>query len=309
MKPPTELAVRAETRSFYHQAVARAVERIVGDLDQALVLEALASDACLSPFHFHRVFRGMVGETPLELMRRLRMERAAWRLIESDRPVTEIAFDAGYETHEAFTRAFRACYSTSPSGFRRRPRARVELAATSGLHFDPAGTSPVFTPHDSGGRTMQVEIKDMPELRVGTVRHIGPYNLIYRGFERLGAIVGPAGLLRDPSQTMMLAIYHDDPECTPLEKLRSDAGLTVPDGTPLPDGLEEQRIAGGRYASTVHEGPYARLGDTWARFMGEWLPASGRRLGAGPSYEVYQNTPENVPEEELRTELYVPLAC
>src|SRR6266542_210510 len=107
--------MKPETRSFYEQAVQRAVEQIARNLDEALDLETLARSACLSPFHFHRVFRGMTGETPLELIRRLRMERAAARLIESDGAITEIAFDAGYETHEAFTRAFRECFSTSPS--------------------------------------------------------------------------------------------------------------------------------------------------------------------------------------------------
>ena len=154
---------------------------------------------------------------------------------------------------------------------------------------------------------MDVEIKEMPELRVGTVRHVGPYNLIYQAFEKLGTVAGLAVLFRE-GETRMLAIHHDDPESTPLAELRSDAGLTMPAGAPLPSGLEEQRIASGRYACTIHEGPYERLGDAWARFMGEWLPHSGLRVGAGPSYEVYRNTPGSVPEDELRTELYIPLA-
>src|SRR6476659_10265707 len=116
--------MKPDTRTFYEQAVQRAIEHIVRSLDEALDLETLAEQACLSPFHFHRVFRGMVGETPLELVRRLRLERAAWRLLHSDAPVTAIAFDAGYETHEAFTRAFRASYADSPSGFRRRKGMR-----------------------------------------------------------------------------------------------------------------------------------------------------------------------------------------
>ena len=68
--------VKPTTRSFYAEAVQRAIESIVGHLDDALDLDALSRDACLSPFHFHRVFRGMVGETPLEMARRLRLERA-----------------------------------------------------------------------------------------------------------------------------------------------------------------------------------------------------------------------------------------
>jgi AraC family transcriptional regulator len=299
--------MKPETRSFYEQAVQQAIEHIALNLDDALDLESLASTACLSPFHFHRVFRGMVGETPLELIRRLRLERAAWRLIERDQAVTEVAFDAGYETHEAFTRAFRACYSTSPTGFRQRKYPRIELAASCGVHFNAGGSVPAFVPRDSGGQTMEVEIKDMPELRVGTVRHIGPYNQIPNAFGRLGAIAGPAGLFQQPGAAM-IAIYYDDPDSTPQDQLRSDAGVVVPDGAPLPSELGEERLPAGRYARTEHVGPYERLGDTWARFMGEWLPASNHRIGAGPSYEIYRNDPSKTPKHELRTDLFISIA-
>jgi methylphosphotriester-DNA--protein-cysteine methyltransferase len=66
--------MKPEPRSFYEQAVQRAIDEIVVNLDEALELETLAKGACLLPYHFHRMFRGMVGETPLELVRRLRME-------------------------------------------------------------------------------------------------------------------------------------------------------------------------------------------------------------------------------------------
>lgn len=69
--------VKAETRSFHELAVARAVRRVVASLDEALDLKALAREAGLAPFQFHRIFRGMVGETPLEPHRPLRLERAA----------------------------------------------------------------------------------------------------------------------------------------------------------------------------------------------------------------------------------------
>jgi len=298
--------MKPDTRSFYGRAVQAAIEHIASHLDDALELQALGRIACLSPFHFHRVFRGMVGETPLELTRRLRLERAAWRLKDKQRAITEIAFDAGYETHEAFTRAFRSSYNTSPSGFRLRKYPRIEIAAACGVHFTADGVIPAFIPRDSGGLTMEVEIKEMPELRVGAVRHVGPYNQIPKAFERLGAVAGPAGLLRHAGS--MIAIYHDDPETTPQDQLRSEAALVVPEGINLPEGLVEEHIAGGRYARTLHVGPYEQLGDVWARFLGEWVPATGNRIGDGVSYEIYLNNPTQVPKQELRTELYVPLA-
>ena len=300
--------MKPDTRSFYARAVQAAIEHIAVHLDDALELEALARVACLSPFHFHRVFRGMVGETPLELTRRLRLERAAWRLRDKARAVTEIAFDAGYETHEAFTRAFRSSYSASPSGFRLRKYPRIEIAAPCGVHYSADGAVPQFVARDSGGLTMDVDIKDMPKLRVATVRHVGPYNQIPKAFEHLGAVAGPAGLVQRASA--MIAIYHDVLRPRVERPVHEDgsAALVVDEDVRMPEGLVEQHIAGGRYAHTVHVGPYEQLGDVWARLLGEWVPASGHRIGDGVSYEIYRNTPGKVPKEQLRTELYVPLA-
>ena len=299
--------MKAETRSFYVKVVQQMIEHVAQHLDEALALESLAARACLSPFHFHRVFRGMVGETPLELARRLRMERAAWQLARTDASVTEIAFNAGFETHEAFTRAFRSCYGDPPSEFRRRGVRRVELAAGCGVHFDEKPVVPLFIARDTGGRHMDVEIKQMPEQRVAAVRHIGPYNQIGEAFNRLGQVAGAAGLFANPAAAM-IALYHDDPESTPADQLRSDAGVAVSRDAVLPAELAEQRLPAGRYAKTVHVGGYDKLGDTWARFLGEWLPESGERLGPGPSYERYVNDPRATPKDKLLTEIYVPIA-
>jgi AraC family transcriptional regulator len=307
--------MKPSTLSFYQQAVQRAVDRIATHLDQALDLEHLARAAALSPFHFHRVFRGMVGETPLELHRRLRIERAAWNLLHTDTPVTSIAFQAGYETHEAFTRTFRARYDCSPSELRRNGRSsgpqcarpfQIEIAARCGLHYRADRTDHAGTHFITGVETMDVDIKDMQELRVATVRHLGPYHRISTAFSRLGEIAEASGLL-EPRPTM-IAIYHDDPEVTAEADLRADAAITVSPEAALPAGLSEMRIPGGRYACTRHVGPYEELGDAWARLMGQWLPQSGHRLGEGVSYEIYRNTPADTPNDELHTELYIPLA-
>jgi AraC family transcriptional regulator len=156
-------------------------------------------------------------------------------------------------------------------------------------------------------KKMDVEVKPMPALRVAAVRHAGPYRQIGKAFERLGAIASAAGLFQQPG-AVMIAIYHDDPDTTPQDKLRSDAGIVVPDHVQLPDGLVEQRIPAGRYARTEHVGPYEQLEDAWSRFKDEALPAGGHRIGARPSYEIYRNDPTKVPKEELRTEMYISVA-
>lgn len=152
---------------------------------------------------------------------------------------------------------------------------------------------------------MNVSVVDRPAMRVAAVRHRGPYSQIGQSFARLGAIAGPAGLV-GPGTTM-IAVYHDDPESTAEQDLRSDAGLVIAESGTLPEGLTELRLLAGRYACTTHVGPYEGLSDAWARLMGEWLPRSGERVGDGVSYEIYRKTPVDTPRDELVTEMYVPL--
>jgi AraC family transcriptional regulator len=296
--------MRDRTRGFYETVVRSAVDEITRDLDTALDLGELAARAATSPFHFHRIFRGMVDETPLALSRRLRLERAAYWLANTDKSVATIAFDTGFDTHEAFTRAFRSGYAMAPTSFRRRRTLRIELAARCGVHYRPSGATP-FTPVDRGVHEMNVEIVEQAERRVATVAHVGPYNQIGEAFGRLGQIAGAAGLFDQPERPEMMAIYHDDPDTTAAETLRSDAGVAVREGQALPDGLGELRLPAGRYARTTHVGPYDLLGDAWSRFLGGWLPSSGLRIGPGGTFEIYRNDPTTTPPEALLTDLYI----
>jgi AraC family transcriptional regulator len=302
-------------RNDYADRVAHAVREITGGLDRALDLRSLAKGAGLSPLHFHRIFRGLVGETPLEIHRRLRLERAAWSLLESQAPVTRIAFEAGYETHESFTRAFRASYDASPSEFRAELRrahmawaapSTIRRAAPSGVHFAPTGSTqpPVLA---AAGPSLEVCVTSMPCKRVLAVAHHGPYGMVSEAFVRLDGIVRVTGLIDVARE--LVAVYHDDPESTPAAELRADAGIVIPDDVVAPAGLGELQLPAGVYARTLHVGPYDNLGDTWARFLGRWLVSSAHRLGEGPMYERYLDTPGQVAQQDLRTELYLSLSA
>lgn len=154
---------------------------------------------------------------------------------------------------------------------------------------------------------MKVTIKQLPALRVAAVRHVGPYDEIPEAFARLGEIAQQHGIFPESDATLV-ALYYDDPQTTPAEQLRSDAGILVAEDLKLPKGLAEERLPAGRYASAVHVGPYEQLPKAWQRLLGEWLPANGHRPGAGASYELYLNNPHTAKPEDLRTELRVPLA-
>jgi AraC-like DNA-binding protein len=104
-----------------------------------VTLENAAKQACLSPFHFNRVFAQVFGETPHEFVTRLRVEEAKWLLLAGDRSVTEICFEIGYESLGSFSARFRSLTGLAPSEFRRQGRAAFGgLAAYWPLYYIPA---------------------------------------------------------------------------------------------------------------------------------------------------------------------------
>src|SRR5262245_51333497 len=113
---------------------------MLGSLDDSPRTEDLARRAYQSRTQFHRVFRAIVEETPAAMRRRLLLERAAFQLAYSKSSVTEIAVDAGYGSLEAFTRAFRKAFRTSPSVYRRMSAASIHLPAPNGIHFHAPGS-------------------------------------------------------------------------------------------------------------------------------------------------------------------------
>ncbi len=92
--------MKTTTAADYHERILRTLAYIQAHLDDAPDLDELARVACFSPYHFHRVFRGLVGEPVQEHVRRLRLERAAQRLKLQNEAVTSVALDAGYESRE-----------------------------------------------------------------------------------------------------------------------------------------------------------------------------------------------------------------
>src|SRR5271154_2017922 len=118
-------SAKQTTLRFYQERLLCVLVHIQQHLDEPLPLEDLARLACLAPHHFHHVFTGMLGESLGSHVRRLRLERAASRLKLTETPVVQIAFEAGYETHEAFSRAFGKGFGVSPMQFRRRNGVRT----------------------------------------------------------------------------------------------------------------------------------------------------------------------------------------
>jgi AraC family transcriptional regulator len=282
---------RTTTRSDYAIRLERVFRWLADHLDDTLDLTVLAEVACLSPQHFHRIYHAMQGETAADTVRRLRLHRAAVELITGELPVTRIARRAGYGSQEAFTRAFKTAYGVPPARYR--------------ASFVPAPT--LTRTEDAMDTTMtyQATIRETPALRVAALAHRGDYLSIGSTFERLAAIAGGQGLFGPGTRSF--GIYYDDPSTTARDALRADACLTLPDGR-IPGGeLQVREIRGGRYAVTLHVGPYAELHIPYTWLYGTWLAESGEEVAEAPCIEEYLNDARVVPPSALRTEIWLPL--
>lgn len=278
------------TRTDYSARLDRVVTWLTDHLDEELDLARLAEVSCLSPYHFHRIYHGMQGETVAETVRRLRLHRAAVELITGTRPVERIATRAGYGSQEAFTRAFSAAYGTPPA------RYRASFASP------PAAKR--RTPMDTTTR-YEATIRETPPITVAALPHKGDYQQIGSTFERLSVLAAAQGL-SDPA-SRSFGIYYDDPDVVAREALRSDACVTVPADWTTSGELQRREIRGGRYAIALHTGPYAQLHLAYEWLFGTWLANSDEEAADSPCVEEYLNNPRTLPPTGWQTEVWFPL--
>jgi AraC family transcriptional regulator len=279
---------RPQTLTSYADRLGRALRLMAARLDEDLPIERLADAAALSPYHFHRVWTAIMGETVAETRRRIRMQRAAADLLRGRLPLPRVARRAGYADVASFGRAFRAAYGIAPTAYRAR----------GGIGVLPAGN------HSEGEDVMyEVAIRPFEGVRVAAMRHVGDYQEIGAVFDRLMAWASARGL----AGARTFGVYHDDPSAVPAAKLRSDACVEVGPGVAGDGAVTITEIPACRAAVLVFRGPYAELERPYRWLYGEWLPRSGEEPADRPCFEEYLNDPKALPPSEWLTALHLPL--
>lgn len=316
-------------REEYRARVNRVIDYIEANISKDLSLKELAEVAHFSPFHFHRIFSGMVGETLNDFIQRLRIEKAATKLVcNPKKSVTEIALECGFSGSSAFARLFRESYGMSASSWRTHGHLQYsknsKKESNNSQSISNIGQDFDISLHYTQGIVNQiwrvkmknqeietnVEVKDMPELHIAYVRHIGPYKgdqeLFSSLFNKIMSWAGPRGLLRFP-ETKIMALYHDNPDVTEESRLRTDACITVPEDTQVEGEIGKATIPAGKYAIAHFEIAPDQYQDAWNAVYGGWLPESGYQPADGPSYELCLNDPKEHPEGKHVVDICIPV--
>ena len=278
---------------------------IQANLDEDLSLDAVAKRAGLSSFHFHRLFRSVIGETLKQYTQRLRLERAANRLVMHDSTILDVALDSGFHSHETFSREFKRRFQVTPRSYREWGRGKLAQNSVSTLPLDEM--------YDDF-ELSETKVTPMAQLHVAFIRHVGPYEAVPDTlWHRLAEW---AHARRLPIDLIFLGVAHDAPGITPPDKLRFDAAIVVPD-TFAPNGsidgsndrsIGHQVLLPAEFAVTTHIGHYRTLGQAYGTIVNRIGRLKGYSLGGLPSIEVYRTTRVDANHEMNHTEIYIPVS-
>lgn len=273
----------------YVQRVNRAIDHVTQHLAEPLPLEDVARVACFSPFHFHRIFRAMMGETLHAFVKRVRLERALYLMgREAGASLTDIALRCGFSSSSDFSRSFRSQYGVPPSAFdveRLRRERRDEMAQT-------------LAPED-GGRLARlpvgenpdgfvVRLRALPARRVAYVRVLQPYR---GGVPAAAARLAAWATQRGLAGGQWLGYQWDDPEIVPLDQCRYDVGVEVPASAEVDGEVSATTFPGMTVAEVEIAGPIELELRALDWLYTTWLPRSGRAPVDQPMFEAWRGEP------------------
>ena len=287
------------TRAEYERRVNRVIDHIRGHLEEALTLAELARVAAFSPFHFHRVFSALTGETLFAYIQRQRIEKAAGVLAAGVEPtILEVALDHGFSSAATFARAFRAHFGMSATEWRRggaRRWSRRHLRKLSKQNSKSGKASaprrPDTPPIRAGEATMGVVVKELTAQHVAYMRYVGPYGArgIPELWMRLRRWMDTRGL--EVASTDRLGVAHDDAGITEPANCSYDACVVVPSAFAADRWVNLMDVSGGRYAVTTFHGTAHQIERAWHEVFAAWLPDSGYQPDDRACFEIYRGVP------------------
>lgn len=285
--------------SRYINAVEAAIDYIENNLD-SVTNERVASVVGFSPYHFHRVFTALIGESVTQYVRKRKLSRAAETLLTSERGILDIALEAGFESQEAFGRAFKRMYGVTPGLHRQR---RSNLAKKERLTLD-------MVLYMNNTIRLQPKIVERPmELAIGMGASFKEGD-----FDKIHALwtdfLQRKHEIKDARKGFALGICG--PTIAGIEKAPDDtfvymAALPVRDTGSVPEGMVLCEIPSGRYAAFTHRGKLSDLPQTVKFIWGTWLPQSEYEyIETQPDFELYDDRFDSA-SETGEIDIYVPI--
>jgi AraC family transcriptional regulator len=307
-------------RGEYISRINKVLDFISNNLDKNLSLELLSEVASFSPYHFHRIFKVMIGETINDYCTRIRLEKSAGMLTANfDRSITEIALDCGFSSSSHFARSFKKYFNISASEYREqkkifgvnsnicitKSKSGKEILSDN-YYFEAAINNKLRK------EKMNVEVKLLPGYHVAYVRVLEGYkqDKIGKAFKKVLTWAGARDLCNEKS--LVIGISYDDPKITQIDKCRYDACITIPEGIKTEGEIGIKDIAPGKYAvyhveGVLDDGFNNDFMKYWEDLYRVWLPESGYQPDDRDCFEIYYDDPEKNPERKFVADICMPI--
>lgn len=291
----------------YLDKINQVIDYIDLNLSQKLDLEELSRVACLSKYHFHRIFHSFTGEPLYAFINRLRLEKAAGLLISQETSITAIAMDCGFQDSATFSRAFKKHFQTSANLWKKLKKSK--------FHQETSIKTPYTIQNKMSDnlviKTISTEIKSLEETAVAYIRYTGPYagngRLFHDLQKKLMQWALPQNLVHYP-ETKHIIIYHDPLGITNDEKLRVSFGITIPASlTVKKSGGGKLLLEAGRYLITTFDLKPYEYGKAWTFVYRHIIPQKGLEVQDGYCFERYMHDCYDPKTDLTRVSICVPV--
>ncbi|WP_096187688.1 AraC family transcriptional regulator [Evansella halocellulosilytica] len=289
----------------YIQSIQKAIDYIEAHLKEDLSLEEVASQASYSVYHFHRIFKSIVGCSVKDYIKRRRLTYAAFELNETDKRMIDIAYDYGYESQEAFTRAFKQLFSVLPGKYRKTspyldfidPYQLIDIFDSDTDHHKLQPKKVCRGPfHVVGIELSNLHIPGSPNRNDTTEMDIPTlweyfHSRVNEVEGRINPFIsyGIGRPLKDGSHFTYTA-------CVEVES----------SNVSIPDGFVNFDVSGGTYAAFQHKGSAENISKLGNYIYGSWIPSSNYHVNFGVEIEVYDERNEQK-DDHISTEIWVPV--
>ncbi len=303
MSAESVASAKNNANTEYVQKINRVIDYLRGNLDRQVKLKELARVACLSEFHFHRIFGAVSGETLNNFTNRLRLEKAARLLRYSDHRVTDIALDCGFSSSATFSRAFRSGYETSPSEFRKSGEIKKSKICKELFPKDEYGL-PMSA--EEKRAAFPVRLIEIPERQVGYIRVTNAFDLD-RVLAAVKTIIEWAKSQDIFSQGTLFGMTVDDPHVTPMHLYRYEVCLASSSPFKCRDGMSKLKMPAMRYAAIKVSGDLHKVATAWDYLYRDWLINSAYEPEHAPALEVFLDKERATDWSHFELELCLPV--
>lgn len=275
----------------YTRRINAVISHVRENLNEALPLETLARVAGFSPFHFHRLFKSITGESVSDLVMRLRLERAVMLLRSSPAcTITSAAFASGFQSASVFSRTFKKHYGFSARSWDRQSplqeRKNGQVAGDVAHYTQPMSGNSVA--HDA----FSVQVQQLPEQRLAYIRVYDSYRQpkqLLAAYQRLLAWFCDCG--GTTQNVILYGMSQDDPDITPLRLCRFDWCVSVPVPWQTPDDISVTTLPACKVAMVRCAGDLTLEDKAFRYLFCEWLPKSRYQPANLPAMEIYRQLP------------------